>query len=472
MKVAVIGAGPAGITTAYELVKHGIEVEVFEAGSSSGGMAKTIDLWNQRVDLGPHRFFSKDKRINEIWLEVIGGDYQIVSRLTRILYNKKFYNYPLSPMDALKNMGLGQSMACIFSYIKENFIPTKQDGSFETFVKGRFGKRLYDIFFKPYSEKLWGIPCTELDSDFASQRIKKLSLFEAVYNALIKNKAKKHRTLIEQFAYPNQGTGSVYEGMARCIESHGGRIYYNTPIDKVIVEKQKANAVILTNGKTYSGYDYIVSSMPISLLVSRLADVPRNVLDAASTLRFRNTILVYLNVDSINLFPDQWIYVQSPEFKVGRITNFRNWVPQLYGKEKSTIIVMEYWCNDEDPIWKDPAEKLISLAKEEFRAMNFPEAKVINGHVERIPRCYPVYSKGYKNTVKVVQDYLKTIDGLSVIGRYGAFKYNNQDHSILMGLLAAANIAKGQKNDLWAINTDYEDYQESFVITKTGLVKE
>jgi len=472
MKVAIIGAGPAGMTAAYELVKQKVEVEVFEAGSTPGGMAKTIELWDQRVDTGPHRFFSKDKRVNQLWLEVVGNDYEIVDRLTRILYKKKFFSYPLSPINALKNIGVGQAVLCLIFYVKEVLFPTKQDGSFETWVTHRFGKRLYEIFFKSYSEKLWGIPCTELDSDFASQRIKKLSLFEAVKNSIFKSKTKQQRTLLEQFAYPCQGTGMVYQRMADFVVKHGGKIHYKTPVQKINVENQAVSSLELVNGPTCGGFDHIISTMPLSLLVSRLKDIPAPVKDAALALRFRNTILVYLNVDAVDLFPDQWIYIQSPEFKCGRITNFRNWVPQLYGQQKSTILALEYWCNDEDLLWSQTDDAFIRMATDELKLMGFSKGPILGGHVEKIPRCYPVYNKGYKDKIEIIQEYLKTIQGLSVIGRYGSFKYNNQDHSILMGIQAAANILQGPYKDLWKINTDYEDYQESYIITKTGLIKD
>jgi len=472
MKVAIIGAGPAGITAAYELVKKGIEVDVFEAGETPGGMAKTIQLWDQRVDTGPHRFFSKDKRVNQLWLEVVGNDYQIIDRMTRILYQQKFYSYPLSPLNALSNIGVRQAVLCVIYYLRELILPTKQDGNFESWVIHRFGKRLYEIFFKSYSEKLWGIPCSELDSDFASQRIKKLSLFEAVKNSFFKSKTKQHRTLLEQFAYPCMGTGMVYQRMADFVEKHGGKIYYKTPVKKINVEGQWARSLELVNGLTHAGYDHIVSTMPLSLLVSRFKDIPKQVNDATLALRFRNTILIYLNVDAVDIFPDQWIYIQSPEFKCGRITNFRNWVPQLYGEQKSTILALEYWCNEQDALWYDSQEGLIKMATDELKLMGFSKGPILGGHVEKIPRCYPVYFTGYKKKIEIIQEYLKTIQGLSVIGRYGSFKYNNQDHSILMGLQAAANIIHGEHNDLWKINTDYEDYQESYIITKTGLIKD
>lgn len=472
MKIAVIGAGPAGITAAYELTKAGVEVEVFEAGPKVGGLAKTIDLWNQKVDLGPHRFFSSDTRVNELWLEVVGNEYAMVDRLTRIYYKKKFYFYPLKPFDALQNLGLWQATLCVLSYIKERMSPTTQDGTFESWVVGRFGRRLFEIFFKTYSEKLWGISCKELDADFAAQRIKKLSLFEVIKNAIFGGKGNKHKTLVDQFAYPKGGAGIVYENMERFINSHGGKVYCNSPVNRVLTENGSVTSLELVDG-TIKKYDHIISSMPISLLVSRLPEVPPLIKELANSLKFRNTILVYLNVHQENLFPDNWLYVHSSDLQMGRVTNFRNWVPEIYGKEKSSIIVLEYWCYDQDAIWTADDDELIKFAKVELEKTGLVgNARVSDGYVYRIQRCYPVYEMGYKDKLQPVESYLSSVKGLSVIGRYGAFKYNNQDHSILMGLLAAENILKGTKHNLWEINTDYESYQEASVITKTGLQKQ
>ena len=471
MRVGVIGAGPAGITAAYQLVKAGVTVEVFEAGSKVGGLAKSIDLWNQKVDLGPHRFFSSDTRVNELWLEVVGKEYRIVDRLSRIYYKGKFYFYPLKPLDALMNLGLWQATVCLVSYTKERIFPTQHDGTFESWVVSRFGRRLFEIFFKTYSEKLWGISCNELDADFAAQRIKKLSLFEAIKNAVLGGKGNKHKTLVDQFAYPIRGTGMVYENIEKCISSLGGKVYCNTLVQRVLTENGKTTALELADG-TVKGYDHIISSMPISLLVARLPEVPAHIKAAAESLQFRNTILVYLNVHATNLFPDTWLYIHSSDLQMGRVTNFRNWVPELYGKENTSIIVLEYWCYDHDAIWKARDSNLVELAKSELRKTGLiKDTEITNAHVHRIHRCYPVYKKGYKEKLKPVEEYLSSIEGLSVIGRYGAFKYNNQDHSILMGILAAENVLFNSKHNLWEINTDYENYQESSLITQTGLEK-
>jgi protoporphyrinogen oxidase len=468
-KVAVIGAGPAGMTAAYELAKQGVQVDIYEASDSIGGMSKSIKLWDQTVDIGPHRFFSNDTRVNKIWLEVVGRDYKMVNRLTRIYYKRKFFFYPVRLFNALKNLGVVEATQSAFSFLKEKIIPTKDKGTFESWVIQRFGKRLYEIFFKEYTEKLWGIKCTELDSDFSAQRIKKLSLWEAFKGALFKGTTKKHKTLVDVFAYPIEGTGMVYMRMADFIRNNGGSIYLKTPVEKIITENKTAKAIQLTDGSVKE-YDTIVSSMPLTVMVSRLPDVPQKIIENCKKLKFRNTIIVYLHVNGDSLFPDNWLYINSDDVKTGRITNFRNWVPQLYGNKKTSILAMEYWCYDEDEIWKEDNVKLIDLAIQEIKITGLTkDAEILNGHVYRIPRCYPVYSTGYKEQLKPVEDYLKTINNLIPIGRYGSFKYNNQDHSILMGFLAAENIVKSAGYDLWEINTDYESYQEQSLITETGL---
>lgn len=471
VKIAVIGAGPAGITAAYQLAKGGADVHLYEAGDQVGGLAKSIDLWDQTVDLGPHRFFSSDKNVNSLWLEVVGEDYAMVDRLTRILYKNKFYYYPLKPFDALGKLGLFEAARCMLSFVAEKIRPTKQTGSFESWVTGRFGKRLFQIFFKTYSEKLWGIGCDELDADFAAQRIKKLSLFEVVKNAITAGKNNKHKTLVDQFAYPLDGTGMVYNRMKARIEENGGKVFMSTPVQQVNVNKGIVSGLQLVNGEIRE-YDQIISSMPLTQMVARLPEVPKHILELNRKLKFRNTILVFLQIDAVDLFPDNWLYIHSDDLEVGRITNFQNWVPEINKGQDKTILVLEYWCYDQDEFWTRDEGQIIDLAKKEIRATGLAkDAAILNGKVVRLPQCYPVYNRGYKENLKPVEDYLSQIDGLSVIGRYGAFKYNNQDHSILMGMLAAENLLKGKNHNLWDINTDYDSYQESYIITKTGLKK-
>jgi protoporphyrinogen oxidase len=469
--VAVIGAGPAGLTAAYELSKSLSSVDVYEASDAVGGLSRSLSLWGQTVDLGPHRFFSHDRRVNELWLEVVGRDYVMVNRLTRILYQGRFFDYPLSPVNALMNLGPIEAARCVASYIRSRCQTRAEPENFEEWVSDRFGQRLYEHFFKSYSEKLWGIPCQELDVDFASQRIKGFSLGAALKSAFSRDGRSQHKTLVDQFAYPVGGTGMVYQRMARDIEASGGHIFLNSPIRRVVTECGRAVGVELHDGK-FKRYEAIISSMPLTHLVRSLRDAPSCVVHAASQLSFRNTILVYLDVESEHIFSDNWIYVQSPGLRVGRITNFRNWAPQLCRDRKTTIVALEYWCNEGDKTWRQCDEQLIAEAKRDLAATSLAATKLAceHGKVCRIPQSYPVYRKGYRQLLEPIKNHLSAIDGLLVIGRYGAFKYNNQDHSILMGLMAAENVLGAACHDLWSVNCDYDAYQEGCLITETGLV--
>ena len=462
--IAIIGAGPAGLTTAYCLAQQGIIVDIYEASNHIGGMSRTINIWNQLVDLGPHRFFSQDKKVNDLWLEVVQNDYHIVNRLTRIYYKQKFFQYPLQAKDALIKLGAKETLRSLSSYVSTKLTNLENDNSFEYWVTKRFGKRLFEIFFKNYSEKLWGISCTQLDADFAAQRIKNFSLATAIKHSL-KSSGNNHKTLISQFAYPTKGTGMVYDKMRNYIEKAGSKIYLNTPVTSISQSDKNTVNGIFTKGVFHS-YDIVVSSMPLTVMVKQLPSVPSEIKHAANRLKFRNTILVYLHIDGSNLFPDNWLYIQEPDIQVGRITNFRNWVPELYGSSSNTILALEYWCYNEDKLWQAPDEELIELGKKELQQTGLlKNHKVLDGYIHKIPRCYPVYHKGYKNDLAPIIEKLQSIPNLYCIGRYGSFKYNNQDHSILMGLLAAENIYANAGYNLWNINTDYDNYQEKSLIT-------
>jgi protoporphyrinogen oxidase len=462
MRVAVIGAGAAGMAAAYQLSWGGADVEVFEASDAVGGLARTIERWGHKVDLGPHRFFSNDPRVNRLWLEVVGPDYHLVNRLTRIYYGGRFFNYPLRPGNALRNMGLVSAARCLASYCKEKLLPEHSAGepTFESWVVRRFGRRLYEMFFRPYNEKLWGIPCRELDADFAAQRIKKFSLGEAVKNALGIGR-QQHKTLVDQFGYPTCGTGMVYERLAERLRQRGGRVHLRCPVQQVVHRDFHVQGLVLPGGR-FERFDHVISTMPLTLLVRGLGELPPVVEAAVRSLRFRNTLLVYLNVAGTDLFPDQWVYIHAPELLLGRVTNFRNWVPELAGDAPTTVLALEYWCYDEDPLWQEPEDSLIARATREIQSTGLiGRAPVLAGSVFRIRRCYPVYARGYKKHLDPIVSWLRGFRGLTPIGRYGAFKYNNQDHSILMGLLAAENLLQGAGHDLWAVNTDYDSYQEA-----------
>jgi protoporphyrinogen oxidase len=469
--VAVVGAGPAGLTAAYALSRAGIGVEVFEAASQVGGMARSMDLWGHRVDLGPHRFFSKDRRVNRLWLDLMGTDYRMVERQTRILYRNRLYNYPLKAANALGNMGPVDAALCVLSYARARFGARVHEAeTFEDWVVARFGRRLFEMFFKSYSEKLWGLPCGELSADFAAQRIKGFSLGQALL-AMTGLGRRGHRTLTDTFAYPKAGNGEVYERMARAVVAAGGKVHLNCPVTRVVTRAGRATALELQSGEFVS-CGHVVSTMPLTQMIARLDEVPPSVREAASRLQFRNTILVYLLVRNTDLFPDQWLYVHSPGMLAGRVTNFRNFVPELHGGLPSSVLAVEFWCQDRDAIWHESEADLIRRAGDELAGAGLlTAAEIESGKVVRVPRCYPVYGRGYGATLAPVVAYLRTIPNLWPVGRYGSFKYNNQDHSILMGLLAAENIGSGTGHDLWAVNSDDEYHEEESVITAHGLVR-
>ncbi len=461
MKVIVIGAGPAGLSCAYQLSKEpNVSVEVYEASPYIGGMSRSFDLWGQRVDLGPHRFFSKQKEINDFFMEMVDEEYVLVNRQTRIYYRNSFFDYPLKLFNVLRNLSLVTIIQILFTFFWQKLFPINNPKNFEEWVKDRFGSKLFQIFFKSYTEKLWGIKCTRIDADWAAQRIKTLTLFEAVKSAVIGNRGNKHKTLVDVFAYPNNGTGAIYENATKKIIQNGGKVHLESPVKKVMQQNGKVSGIELTDGSVVTA-DYVVSTMPLTLLLKGLEEVPKPVLKAADKLYFRNTILVYLEVDNDKLFTDNWLYIHSPDVTHGRITNFRNWAPTLTKDKNTSILCLEFWCFENDKIWNFEDQILAGIAKNEIFKINLiPEdAKILNTHVIRIPRCYPVYEIGYREHINVLIDYLNNFKNLVPIGRYGAFKYNNQDHSILMGILAAQKIAEGKEIDLWKINTDSE-YQE------------
>lgn len=460
MRTVVIGAGPAGLACATRLAELGHTPLVLEASPHVGGMARSTRLWGHTVDLGPHRFFSADPVVVEFWHRQVGGDHVMVSRRTRILYGGRFFDYPLQARNALRNLGPVRALTAVLSYAAARVRRPRQDGSLEAWITARFGRVLYETFFRTYTEKLWGVSCRRLDADWASQRIQGLTLWGAIRSAIRGNRGNTLKTLVDEFAYPRTGNSFLYERMRANVEAAGGEVRTSQPVRRVLLEDGAAAGVELADGTTIPA-DRVISSMPITLLLRGLPDVPDNVRAAADRLRFRNTILVYLRVEGEDLFPDQWLYVHDPSLRHGRITNFRNWSPEIVGDDGETVLCLEFWCFDEDPDWTADDATLIATASAEIvRTGLVVEGAVLDGAVIRIPRCYPVYERGYQQELAVVTDHLDGIAGLAPIGRYGAFKYNNQDHSILMGILAAEAAHGGRDLPLWHVNTE-STYQEA-----------
>lgn len=465
-KVIIIGSGPAGLTCGYQISKNNnFDCKIVEISNEVGGMARSFNVFDRIVDLGPHRFFSNDTRVNKLWLEVIGNEYKMVNRLTRIYYKQKFYDYPLKPFNALFNLGILTSFICFISYLKYLIFPLKDTSTFSNWITNRFGYKLYSIFFKSYTEKLWGISPEKLSSEFAKQRIKDFSLGEAVKQFFIKKNV--HKTLVDQFAYPVKGNGYVYQKMKDKFLENGGEIKFNTTI--VSVEKINNKFIIEYDNKNTETYDILVSSMPID----NFLNVFKNYKGSLPKLKFRNTILVYTNILTENLFEDQWLYIQEENVRAGRITNFNNWVDSIKNNQNGTVLVNEYWTNQEDEMWSLNDQNLHNLCAEDLVSCGFIKCKseIIDFKVVRVPKCYPIYTGNYKEELLHVQQFIDKIKGLQLIGRYGSFKYNNQDHSILMGLLSSENILNNLSFNLWDINTDYK-YHESSTISETGLVSD
>ncbi|MBD2578577.1 NAD(P)/FAD-dependent oxidoreductase [Oscillatoria sp. FACHB-1406] len=478
-RVAIVGAGPAGLTAAYELAKQGIHLLVVERDDKVGGIARTEIYKGYRFDIGGHRFYTKVGEVQQLWLEVLGDEFIQVPRLSRIYYRGKFFDYPLSFANTLSNLGLGTSAAIVLSYIKakiQAFIKRPEPETFEEWVTHCFGRRLYETFFKTYTEKVWGIPCNKISAEWAIQRIKGLSLKQAVINALFGTNNTK--TLIKKFDYPILGPGMMWERFTEAVEKLGGDVWLDTGVIRVKHHQQRIESMeVDRNGEVVEvKAEHFISSMPVTALVRCLDPrPPEPILEAARSLKYRAFIIVALIIDAPNLFPDNWIYIHSPEVTVGRIQNFKNWSPAMVPDPNKTCLGMEYFCDEGDDLWNLSNEKLLELATKEIGILGLAKsAKVEDGTVLRQPKAYPVYDRNYRQHLQVLQDYLAGFDNLQTVGRNGMHRYNNQDHSMLTGLLAAKNII-GEKHDLWQVNVErsyYEDFtQEEWEKRQKSLSK-
>ncbi len=463
-RVAIIGAGPGGLTAAYLLAKQGVDVTVLEGDDVVGGISRTVQYNGYRFDIGGHRFFTKIEPVEQLWHEILEDEFISVPRLSRIYYNGKFFDYPLKPWNALSGLGLINAIGIITSYVRSHLDPYPVEENLEQWVSNRFGKRLYEIFFKTYTEKVWGIPCSEIRAEWAAQRIQSLSLASAILNATALNKRSSDiKTLINEFQYPRLGPGQMWEVCRDKVERMGGKVLMRHMVEAIELEAGQAVAVRVATdkGEVRVEADHVISTMPIRNLVNSFEPRPPNpVTVAADGLNYRDFLTVALILDQENLFPDNWIYIHTPGLKVGRIQNFNNWSAAMVPEAGRTCLGLEYFCFEGDGLWSSPDEELIALATSELSQLGLGDSsRMVDGTVVRMPKAYPVYDSMYREHLDTVQRYLDRIPNLHLVGRNGLHKYNNQDHSMLTAMFAIANM-EGAEYDVWAVNTDFEYHEE------------
>lgn len=469
----IIGAGPAGLTAAYDLTKHGHPAQVFESENVVGGISQTAERGGWRFDIGGHRFFTKVKQVDDLWHEILPEeDFLLRPRMSRIYYQGKLFDYPLKAGNALGNLGVVEAAKCVGSYTWAKIRPPKNQDYFDGWVTARFGKRLFRIFFKTYTEKVWGMDTSELPADWAAQRIKNLSLFGAIVNALNPRKgSKKITSLIDEFYYPKYGPGMMWETAAEKVRAQGGSVELNAWVKTVSWTPGQGAASVTVVTRDEAGAeiervvpaDDVISSTPISALVLAM-DPPASpeAIAAAKDLRYRDFLTVALVVPEKHGFPDNWIYIHSPGVRVGRIQNFGSWSPYLV-KEGRTCLGLEFFVNEGDDLWSMPDEDLVKLGTRELEQLDLvTPGSVESGYVVRMPKAYPVYDDKYAADLEVIKAWLAAnTPNVHPVGRNGMHRYNNADHSMLTALLTSENIRTGTHHDVWQVNVEEEYHEES-----------
>jgi protoporphyrinogen oxidase len=461
--VVIIGGGPAGLTAGYELAKLGIPPLVLEKHGIVGGLACTQNYKGFHFDMGGHRFFTKSVAVNEMWQEVLSKEFLRRPRLSRIYYKQRFFHYPLKPLNTLFGLGFFESILIFLSYIRWQLFPYRKEESLEQWVTNRFGKRLFLTFFKTYTEKVWGIPCSELRAEWAAQRIKDLTLKSALANMLWKPK-KVIKTLIEEFDYPRLGPGMMWRAVGDRIHEGQGEVRMNTDVIMIRrTDRRIDDLLVLRDGQEeiVKGTHFI-SSMPITEFIKKLdPPPPAEVLEAAHKLKYRDFLTVCLVVKKADLFPDNWIYIHDPGVKVGRIQNFKNWSPDMVPDHSRSSLGLEYFCNEGDETWTMADADLVELGKQELEKTGLANASdVEDGCVFRMAKSYPVYDADYAGYLRLIREFVDGLENFQTVGRNGLHRYNNQDHAMLTGMLAVRNLVHGEKNDLWAVNADQEYHEE------------
>jgi protoporphyrinogen oxidase len=464
--VVVIGAGPAGLTAAYQLVQRGDPVVVVEADDVVGGISRTVERDGWRFDIGGHRFFTKVKPVEDLWHEILPPeDFLLRPRMSRIFYEGKYYDYPLRAGNALHNLGLWESFLCGIYYLRSRVRPPRDQSNYEGWLVARFGWRLYRTFFKTYTEKVWGVPVNEMPSDWAAQRIKNLDLGKAVLNALTPKRNQQQITsLIEEFQYPKFGPGMMWERCRDLVERGGGTVLMGAEVVSIGVEGGRATGVTIRDPdgelRTLAA-SHVISSMPMNGLVDAIDPAPPDdVLRAGRNLLYRDFLTVALVVPRASEFPDNWIYIHSSDVKVGRIQNFGSWSPFMV-KDGRTCLGLEYFVFEGDELWESSDDALIERGKRELQQLGLVDPEVVEaGYVVRVPKAYPYYDTAYQANVGVVADYLAAqVPNLHLVGRNGMHKYNNQDHSMFTAMLTVDNI-HGAHHDIWAVNVEEEYHEE------------
>jgi protoporphyrinogen oxidase len=463
--VVIVGAGPGGLTAAYQLTKLGQRPLVLEADAVVGGISRTVERDGWRFDLGGHRFFTKVPEVEALWHEILPeGDFLLRPRMSRIFYEGKYYDYPLRAVNALRNLGVAEALRCGFSYLRARLRPPKDQENYENWLVARFGWRLYRTFFKTYTERVWGVEVAEMPADWAAQRVKNLDLGKAVLNAVLPRRNQKEITsLIEEFQYPKYGPGMMWEVCADKVTAAGARLELEAPVLSITLEGGRARSVVYRQGgqSHQVAAAEVISTMPLRELVHALdPPPPPEVLAAADQLHYRDYFTVALVVPESRSFPDNWIYIHAPEVSVGRVQNYGSWSPYLV-KDGRTCLGLEYFVFEGDEMWEMQDDQLIAMGTAELGLLGLIEpGEVEAGYVVRVPKAYPFYDFTYKANVARIRAYLEAeAPNVHPVGRNGMHKYNNQDHSMYTAMLTVENIM-GASHDVWTVNVE-EEYHES-----------
>ncbi len=451
-QVAVLGAGPAGLAAAHHLVVRGAPSMVLEQAPVVGGISRTLEYQGYRFDLGGHRFFTRIPEITRLWQELMGDDFLRVSRKSRILYEGRLLDYPLRLTNVLTGLGLGESFLCLLSYLHSRLLPHGDPETLEGWISNRFGKRLFQKFFESYSEKVWGRSCREIRSHWSAQRIRTLSFYKALFDALFQSGGSK--SLVREFHYPVKGAGMMWERLKGLLIQKKGTLHLSSRVLRLERKGDRVSGLVFEQDREmhHAAPDHLISSLPLADLL-RILDPPppKTVLEAAEALSFRAFIMVLLILDKKDIFSDQWIYVHDPRVRVGRIQNFKQWSPHMVPHSDKTSVGMEFFCDPGDDFFNRTDGELKRLAMEELVQLGFvSKQNVLGGTVARVRKAYPVYDMDYDNHLQVIRSFLKTIYNLQTIGRNGMHAYNNMDLAMYSGILAAKNVL-GETHDLWGM---------------------